>query len=113
MPMTRRLYVCACLCLVTWSASAADSMVIVARPCARPEYPKAAREAGQQGVSRVRFHIDANGNALGAEVVRSSGSHRLDKATIDALIGCKFNPQLKDGQPVESYQEIDYTWQLR
>jgi TonB family protein len=63
-------------------------------------------------MTRIRFTIDANGDATATEVLRSGGSRRLDQATIDALIQCKFKARIKDGQPVESYQELDYIWKL-
>src|SRR5258708_30126718 len=65
---------------------------------------------GEQYVVKMRFHVDANGQAIGAEVVRSGGSKRLDQATIDALIICKFKPALENGKPVEGYAKIEYIW---
>ena len=82
------------------------------RKCERPVYPMASRLAGEQGVVRLRFHIDPNGDALRAEVVRSSGYSRLDYAAMNALMRCEFKPGFKDGLPVESELELDYTWKL-
>jgi len=91
---------------------AQDANAIGARECKQPAYPPEAKRQGVQGVSKIRFHINANGDAIGAEVLHSSGSRRLDQATIDALSRCKWAPALKDGQAVEGYRDIDYTWRL-
>jgi TonB family protein len=60
----------------------------------------------------IRFHVTADGHAIGAEVVRSSGSRDLDQAAIDALLICKFRPALENGKPVEGYADIQYIWDL-
>jgi periplasmic protein TonB len=85
----------------------------IGRKCEQPKYPPQALTNGEQGVATIRFHVDPDGEPIDAAVVRTSGSKRLDDATIDALMQCKFQPQIKDGRAVESYQDISYTWRIK
>lgn len=48
-------------------------------------YPIGPRLAGIQGINRLRFVIDANGNVVTYELVQSSGNADLDKATLDMI----------------------------
>ena len=119
--------------VVLWLASASGSILIgcsnapsknvtppakdgtgssASRECKRPEYPPESLRLGEQGVVRLRFHYDPDGNPIRAEVLRSSGSRRLDQVTIDALMRCQVKPGLEDGRPVESYIDLDYTWKI-
>jgi len=82
------------------------------RKCVKPAYPAGSLRPGEQRVVKMKFHVNANEDAVGGEVVRSSGSRRLDQAAIDALIVCRFKPALEEGKPVEGYAEIDYIWKL-
>jgi TonB family protein len=50
---------------------------------------------------------------MGGEVDSSSGYERLDRATIDALIICKFKPALENGKPVEGDAVITYIWRVQ
>jgi len=89
--------------------------VIDPRNCKKPEWPvewSPYHDLREPYVVKMRFHVDANGHATGAEVVRSGGSKRLDQATIDALIICKFKPALENGTPIEGYAEIEYIWKF-
>ena len=46
------------------------------------QYPPAARAAGQQGVSRLRFSLSRNGQVLSAGLGASSGHRALDAETL-------------------------------
>jgi len=48
-------------------------------------YPRLARERGIEGVVRLRFRINSDGAIEKIEIVESSGSEILDKASIRAV----------------------------
>jgi protein TonB len=85
--------------------------------CAKPEYPVAARRAQTEGVTRIRFGVDANGQVSKAEIERASGNSRehrlLDRAAVDALSACKFQPGTdEDGKPTGAVAIVEYVWKL-
>ncbi len=85
--------------------------------CAKPEYPVAARRAQAEGVSRIRFSVDASGRVSKAEVERASGSSRehrlLDRTAVDSLSGCKFQPGTDEsGNAVGAFATVEYVWKL-
>lgn len=85
--------------------------------CARPDYPAAARRANVEGVTRIRFTVDASGAVAKAEVERASGPSRehrlLDRAAVDALSACRFQPGTdEDGRPVGATSVVEYAWRL-
>jgi protein TonB len=49
------------------------------------KYPEDARRRGMQGVSRLRFVVDAEGNVLSYSIASSSGSPALDRATMEMI----------------------------
>jgi protein TonB len=78
----------------------------------KPDYPRASILAEETGVTRVQFEIGADGQLVGATVVKSSGFKNLDKATVNGLSRCKFKPAYKDGKPVQSSFTAEYAWKL-
>lgn len=63
----------------------------------QPDYPEAARLAGKEGTTLLRFVVSASGRVSDVQVVRSSGSDALDDAAGDAVERWRFSPA-KDGQ---------------
>lgn len=63
----------------------------------QPDYPEAARQAGKEGTTLLRFIVSAGGRVSDVQVVRSSGSDALDDAAGDAVERWRFSPA-KDGQ---------------
>ncbi|MGV6396842.1 energy transducer TonB [Pseudomonas caspiana] len=49
------------------------------------KYPEDARRRGMQGVSRLRFVVDAEGNVVSYSIASSSGSPALDRATMEMI----------------------------
>ncbi|MBD8575348.1 energy transducer TonB [Pseudomonas syringae] len=49
------------------------------------KYPEDARRRGMQGVARLRFVVDAEGNVLSYSIASSSGSPSLDRATMEMI----------------------------
>lgn len=49
------------------------------------KYPEDARRRGMQGVARLRFVVDAEGNVLSYSIASTSGSPSLDRATMEMI----------------------------
>lgn len=49
------------------------------------KYPEEARRRGMQGVSRLRFVVDADGNVVSYSIANSSGVPALDRATMEMI----------------------------
>ncbi|WP_460158560.1 energy transducer TonB [Pseudomonas sp. S3_E11] len=49
------------------------------------EYPLRARQMNKEGTNRLRFVVDAEGNVLSFELVGSSGTDSLDRATLEMI----------------------------
>lgn len=81
--------------------------------CRLPEYPPAARRAGETGTVRLRFLVDVDGQVAETVVDGSSGFARLDAAARDALSLCHFQPGTIDGRPERAWARLDYVWKLR
>lgn len=65
-----------------------------------PEYPKLARERGQEGMVLILVRVDAAGRAQGASVARSSGHRLLDEAAMQAVRGWSFRPARRNSADV-------------
>lgn len=76
-----------------------------------PEYPRAARDAHQQGMVRVMCIIGTDGLVRNARVVRSLGPE-FDENSIEALRRWKFEPGLKDGKPIDVKISIEIEFSL-
>ncbi|WP_181183806.1 TonB family protein [Prosthecodimorpha hirschii] len=62
-------------------------------------YPDAARERGTEGRVPVAFVVARDGRLVSAELVGSSGSPDLDRATLDTVRRAAPYPQAPDGAP--------------
>ena len=49
------------------------------------KYPPGAQRSGKEGMNRLRFVVDAEGNVLSYELVGRSGNANLDRATLDMI----------------------------
>ena len=78
----------------------------------KPDYPRASLLAEEQGTVRVQFVIGVDAQVVNTSVVQSSGYKNLDRATVNGLSRCKFQPAYKDGHAVESSFTADYVWKL-
>lgn len=65
-----------------------------------PEYPRLARQAGLEGLVRVKALVDRNGNVKDAMLYQSCGTTSLDEAAVGASYKCKFKPAIQNGRPV-------------
>lgn len=55
-------------------------------------YPPLSRRMGEQGLAVVRVLVGADGNPQKAELKRSSGYERLDKAALEYVMKCRYVP---------------------
>jgi TonB family protein len=75
-------------------------------------YPPDARRANEAGSVVVVFYVDAEGRPSDLRVQTSSGSQRLDDATVFCLSRQRFKPASPNGVPTGAYQRIRWTWKL-
>ncbi len=66
-------------------AEADYKTLIQARLARAKVYPRRALARRQEGVGRLRFTIESNGQARGGAVIKSSGHDLIDKAILDML----------------------------
>jgi TonB family protein len=84
----------------------------LAKGCA-PEYPEPSLQANEQGTTVLRAWLSASGEIERAEVEKSSGFPRLDRAAADGLVACKFRVQpAADGRPQAGPVRVEYVWRL-
>ena len=88
-------------------------VIDAARNCKKPSYPPASVRLGEAGTVLLRFLIDTDGRVKSSDVQSSSGHKRLDEAAREALSLCRFKPGISDGQPVEAWATLRYTWVLQ
>lgn len=100
----------ACLLL---PAHAAEPAAAVLLESPRLVYPQAALRNEQIGTVQVRARILATGEPADVHVVGSSGVPELDAAAVDGVRGSRFSAARDaDGQPVESWVRVPYTFVL-
>ena len=75
-------------------------------------YPQLSVKLGEQGTTTLSFKIDTNGNVKDPVVANSSGSDRLDQATINCVSSWRYKPAIQNGQPVEFTWQTAVKWQL-
>lgn len=76
-----------------------------------PEYPAMSRRLGEQGVVVLRVFITPDGRASDVEVVRSSGSARLDRSAMESIRQWRFLPARQGGKAVGAWYE--WRWEFR
>jgi TonB family protein len=75
----------------------------------KPDYPAAALHAGEQGKTVIQFQLTSAGEAENIEVAQSSGSARLDEASIAAVRRCQFK-RTRASSPQKF--KVEYNWRL-
>lgn len=84
-----------------------------AMKCGETAYPEVAEREGAQGVTRIRFSVDAQGMAIEPHILNGSGTTRahrvLDRAAVEALATCAFP---LDRTPPGTAMVVDYVWRL-
>ena len=77
-----------------------------------PQYPQAARRAGEQGTVMLRVLVKRDGLPERVEVEKSSGSTLLDAAARDTVWGWRFVPARLGEDPVESWVLVPVVFRL-
>ncbi len=82
----------------------------------KPEYPAAALRAGEEGDVVVSVCVDKDGKMSDVKLVKSSGSQRLDDATLKGLARTRLDPAVgSDNKPIAMCNppyQFTLTWDL-
>jgi periplasmic protein TonB len=76
-------------------------------------YPAMSRRLGEQGTSVLRVLIGTDGKAISAQLVKSSGFERLDKAAYETVMRRRYVPGTRDGVPVALSYNAPIAWVLK
>ena len=76
-------------------------------------YPAMSRRLGEEGTTVYSVLIGADGKAISARLVKSSGFERLDKAAYDTVMRRRYTPGTRDGVPVALSYNAPITWVLK
>jgi protein TonB len=77
-----------------------------------PVYPPVSLRLGEEGSVLVRVLIGENGRSEKMNIVRSSGSPRLDQAALDAIEGARFVPFRENGSAEAVWVQIPIKFTL-
>jgi len=80
--------------------------------CATPTYPARAARNGDSGTVVLALLIGTDGRVATARVQKSSGSRDLDKAALNALSMCQFNPATNNGVAEAGWGQLAFVWTL-
>ncbi len=83
------------------------------RKTIRPDYPRRARQRGEQGNVVVEIRVDENGAVESASVVSSCGFADLDKSALRAVKAALFDPAKSEGKAVASTARLTLVFHLR
>jgi protein TonB len=76
-------------------------------------YPKAARDAGEEGVAVVGVSVSAGGSVTRAWLEQSTGYDRLDRAALKAAYQWSFTPARNAaGEPIAAESRVTVRYQL-
>lgn len=78
----------------------------------KPNYPKFARDRGQQGRVLLAVHVGADGRPLTVRLERSSGFPLLDAAAQEAVERWRFVPARRGQTPVEAWAQVPIAFGL-
>ena len=88
-----------------------QSQELVIEQLVEPEYPTEARERGFEGRVSILALIDTLGFVRQAEIV-GSAERVLDRAAMDAVLQCKFQPYTVEGRAREVYAMFRFAFRL-
>lgn len=77
-----------------------------------PQYPKLARQRGQEGEVTLRVEVSAQGQAMHVSVLKSSGHSLLDKAALEAVRKWSFRPASLNGGPIPGEAVVSVEFRL-
>ena len=79
----------------------------------RPDYPREAKQRGEQGRVLLEVRIDERGRVDAVTVVESSGFATLDAAAVKAVGAAKFRPARMGGRAVPDTRRIPVEFRLK
>ena len=79
----------------------------------KPDYPKGARQRGEQGDVVLEIRVNAEGTVDGVKVAVSSGFVELDEAAIKAARAARFSPAQSGHDAVASTARLTLSFKLR
>ena len=79
----------------------------------RPDYPKGARQRGEQGDVILEIRVNAEGAVDDVKVATSSGFSELDEAAVKAARVAKFSPARSGHDPVASTARLKLQFKLK
>ncbi len=83
------------------------------RKAIRPEYPKGARQRGEQGDVVLEIRVGESGSVERVEVVSSCGFPELDEAAVRAAKAARFTPAKSGSRSVASTARLTLTFRLK
>ena len=79
----------------------------------KPDYPKGARQRGEQGDVVLEICVNAEGTVDAVSVATSSGFAELDEAAVRAAKAARFSPARSGRDPVASTARLKLQFKLR
>ena len=79
----------------------------------KPDYPKGARQRGEQGDVVLEIRVTAEGTVDDVKVATSSGFAELDEAAVKAARAAKFSPARSGHDPVASTARLKLQFKLK
>jgi len=89
-----------------------NAVLADANGCAKPDYPMRAARNGETGTVTLALLVGADGRVQQSRVQSSSGSRDLDRAAVNALSLCQFQPANNNGIAEAGWAQIAYVWTL-
>ena len=83
------------------------------RKTIRPDYPKGARQRGEQGDVVLEIRVNAAGIVDRVDIVSPSGFPELDEAAVRAARAARFTPAKSGGSPVASTARLKLDFKLK
>lgn len=78
-----------------------------------PKYPKRAQEREKEGSAIVRFTIAVDGSVKNVQLVQENpGGYGFGEAAVKAVGQWKYDPQIRDGKPVERPVQLTVEFNL-
>lgn len=96
----------------TNSGQMRSAVLADANGCAKPDYPVRAARNGETGTVTLALLVGADGRVQDSKIQSSSGSRDLDRAAVNALSLCKFQPAMNGGTAEAGWAQLAYVWSL-
>ena len=77
-----------------------------------PKYPENSQRLNEQGTSTIRVLIGADGLPQRAEIGKSSGFDRLDRAALATVMRWRYVPGKRNGMPEAMWFSVPIVWKL-